>query len=73
MQQLVIHIEDSKVDFSKELLKEFNISIESNEPVNVFEKSIPEWQQKLVIERKLNAKPEDYMSEKEMLHFLDSE
>jgi hypothetical protein len=73
MQQLVIHIEDSKVDFLKGLLKELNISIGSNEPVNTFEKSIPECQQKLVLERKLNAKPEDYISEKEMLHFLDSE
>ena len=32
MQQLVIHIEDSKVDFLKGLLKELNISIENIEP-----------------------------------------
>lgn len=73
MQQLIINIEDSKVDFLTELLKELNITIENNEPVKLTENTIPEWQQTLVLERKLHAKPENYIHEKDMLDFLESE
>ena len=73
MQQFVINIPDSQVDFLTELLTKLNISVEGKKTLTNDGIHIPAWQHELVLNRKMNTKQEDYLSEEDMFKFLESE
>lgn len=68
MKQLTVTIPDSFYDSFVDFFKHIpNVSIEENEI-----EEVPEWQQKMVLDRIKNSKPEDYIDADEALENLKS-
>ena len=66
MKQLTVTIPDSFYDSFVDFFKHIpNVSIEENEI-----EEVPEWQQKMVLDRIKNSKPEDYIDVDEALKNL---
>lgn len=68
MKQLTVTIPDSFYDSFVDFFKHIpNVSIEENEI-----EEVPEWQQKMVLDRIKNSQPEDYIDADEALENLKS-
>lgn len=68
MKQLTVTIPDSFYDSFVDFFKHIpNVSIQENEI-----EEVPQWQQKMVLDRIKNSKPEDYIDADEALENLKS-